>query len=60
MLKAQDIVALTFFACVGVLLLLMPFSERIRSFLKRPSKSLVVVVAFGILIVLTLIALRWG
>jgi hypothetical protein len=60
MLKAQDIVALTFFACVVVLLLLMPFSRRAAHFLQRPTRSVVIVVAFGILIVLTLIALRWG
>ena len=59
-LKAQDIVALTFFAFVVILLLLMPFSKRIWSLLQQPAKSLLIVAAFGILIVLTLIALRWG
>ena len=59
-LKAQDIVVLSFLAVVVVLLLLMPFSKRTGTFLQRPAKALVIVVAFGILIALTLIALRWG
>jgi len=59
-LKVPDIVALLFFAFVVILLLLMPFSKRIWSLVQRPAKSLVIVVAFGILILLSLIALRWG